>query len=90
LSWGFTVPPIARDSFDEAVDAAVAQGQDLSLPGVADDVAAAKAAMKDLAKRVKRPRVGGSAGGHCLQADEGSNWSDSLNASVYGLPEEGA
>ena len=84
MSWGLSVSPVAKEEFDAAVDAAQPGGQDATLPGVAEDVAVAKEALKAMGRRVKRSKVGGSANGHALQADEGDNWSDSVGASVYG------
>lgn len=84
MSWTFSVPLTHRDDFDAAVDAAEASGQDITLPGVADDVAAARGALKAVGARVKRPYVAGSANGHCLQESDGPNWSDSLGVSAYG------
>jgi hypothetical protein len=84
MSWTFSVPPTPRADFDAAVDAAEASGQDLSLPGVADAVAAGRAALKALAPQVKRALVSGSANGHCLQEDDGPTWYDGLSVSVTG------
>ena len=84
MSWSLSVPPTPRENFDAAADAAEFHGQDAALPGVAEDVREARAALKALAKRVKRPMVAGQAGGHSLQEGEGPNWSDSLSVSVYG------
>lgn len=85
MSWSLSVPQSKKGSeFEAAVDAAVSTGQDASLPGVAVDVAEAKKALKALGRRIKRSNIGGSASGHSLQADEGSNWSDSVSVSVYG------
>ena len=87
MSWYFTVPPTPKDQFDAAVDAAQADGQDAGLPGVADDIAAAKAALKSLALRVKRPLVFASANGHSLQSDEGAQFADTINVTVNGAGE---
>lgn len=84
MSWYLNVTLTDREQFDAAVDAAEATGQDQSLPGVAEDVATAKDSMKLLAKRLKRPVLGGYANGHCLQRDEGPAWSDALAVSVHG------
>ena len=87
MSWGFTVQVVPKAQFDKAVDDAVPTGQDPDLPGMAADVAQAKFAMKALGQHVKRPNVGGSAGGHCLQEGEGLVMSDSLSVNVYGAGE---
>lgn len=87
MSWSLGVPSTPKEAFDAAVDAAVASGQDATLPGVADDVAAAREALKTLGRRVKRPVVAGYANGHTLQAEEGDTWSDSLSVSVHGQPQ---
>lgn len=87
MSWTISLPQTPREEFDAAVDAAEAGGQDASLPGVSEDVAAAKAALKELAKRVKRPVIGGYANGHSLQADEGDNWVDAVSVGVHGVSE---
>ncbi len=84
MSWSMTVPPVSKAEFPSAVDAARPEGQNLQLPGMAEDVQAVRSALKALALRVKRPRVRGSGGGHCLQPEEGSNWSDGLTANVSG------
>jgi len=86
MSWTISIPVTPREGFDDAVDRAQATGQDLSLPGVADDVAAAKYALKDLASRVKRPMIGATANGHALQEGEGPTWHDGISVSVYGSP----
>lgn len=88
MSWTFSTASTLKEDFPAAVDAAEASGQDQTLPGVAEDVAAAKDALKALAKQVKRPMVSGSAYGHTLQADEGSNWADSFAVSVNGSEPE--
>jgi hypothetical protein len=84
MSWTLTVPSTAREHWDAAVDAAEATGQGHALPGVAEDVAAARAALKALGRRVKRPRIAGYATGHVLQEGEGDGWADSLSVSVHG------
>ena len=88
MSWSLSIPTTDREHFNKAVDAAVATGQDLDLPGVRDDVETAKFALKDLADRVKRPNIGASASGHSLQEGEGPNWHDGVSVSVYGVPKE--
>lgn len=83
VSWSLSVsPPVAKEEFDAAVDAAQPTGQDATLPGFAEDVAAAKESLKALGSRVKRSKVSGYASGHSLQ--EGDNWSDSLSTNVNG------
>jgi hypothetical protein len=84
MSWSFSVPVVPKDQFAAAVDAAQATGQPPESLGLAEDVAAAKEALKSLAGRVKRAKVGGGASGHALQPSEGNNWSDSIAANVYG------
>jgi hypothetical protein len=84
MSWSLSIQPTPKEEFDAAVDAAQPGGQDASLPGVAEDVAAAKDALKAFGKRVKRAKVSGSANGHALQEGEGDNWSDSVSANVWG------
>lgn len=83
MSWNFSISPVHRDQFAEAVKEAVPTG-DVGKSGNADDVAAAKAALIALAARVKRGNIGAQASGHTLQPEEGDNWSDSLSVSVYG------
>jgi hypothetical protein len=84
MSWTISISPTPRDDFDAAVDRAEASGQDLELPGVRDDVEAAKGALKNLAQRVKRPLISATAYGHSLQEDEGPNWHDGVSVSVTG------
>jgi hypothetical protein len=74
----------AKEEFDAAVDAALVGGQDA--PGVVEAVVSAKAAVKELAKLIKRPYVGAQLNGHVLQPDEGDNWSDSVSISLFGNP----
>ena len=83
MSWTCNLTPTVREELDAAVDAAEPSGQDA--PGVAEAVAAAKTAAKELAKQIKRPIVTVTLSGHALQPDEGSNWSDSIAVSVYGI-----
>lgn len=85
MSWSFSLArPVARADFEAAVDAAEVTGQDIELPGVREDVEAAKAAVKALAQRLRRDWIGASASGHCLQRDEGDGMSDSIAVNVYG------
>lgn len=84
MSWSLSVSATAKAEFDAAVDAAQPSGQDATLPGVAEDVAAAKDALKAFGKRVKRAKVTGSANGHSLQEGEGDNMSDSVSANAWG------
>jgi hypothetical protein len=88
VSWSFSIPPTDQEHFDAAVDRAEAGGQDLSLPGVRDDISTAKYALKDLGRRVKRAVLAGQASGHALQADEGSGMHDGVSVSVYGVAKE--
>ncbi len=84
MSWSLNIGTrIPKAEFDAAVDAAVATGQEPDLPGMAEDVAAAKAALKELGARVKRPLVNAYAGGHCLQPGEVC-FSDSISVNVSG------
>ena len=72
--------------FEAAVDALPVPKQDDDPEkniGVAEDFAAAKEAVKALAKRVTRPYVGANIGGHCLQPGQ-DGYSESVNARVYG------
>ena len=87
MSWSLGVPPTPKEAFADAVDAAEPTGQELTLPGVTDDVAAAREALKALGQRAKRPVVAGYANGHALQAQEGDTWSDSIAVSVHGQPQ---
>ena len=84
MSWAISVSLVAKEDFDAAVDAAQPTGQDASLPGVAEDVAAAKDALKAFGRRVKRSRVSASANGHSLQESDGATSSDSVSANVWG------
>jgi len=84
MSWSFSVPPTAKDDFADAVDDAVATGQPEQTPGLTDDVATAKEAMKSLGACCKRAKVTGSASGHCLQKDDGKNVHDGISVSVTG------
>lgn len=82
MSWSMSVSPVAKESFDEAVDAAVATGQPAE--EISTAVAIAKDQMKVQAKLVTRPKVGGSASGHVLLEGDGDNWSESISVSTYG------
>lgn len=86
MSWTFSINPISKENFDAAVDLAEASGQPANAVGLAEDVAAAKAALKALAPRIKRAKVGGGANGHSLQPEESENWSDSISIHLYGTP----
>ena len=84
MSWSLSINATAKEDFDAAVDAAQPSGQDANLPGVAEDVAAAKDALKAFGKRVKRAKVTGSANGHTLQEGETDSMSDSVSANAWG------
>src|SRR4051812_24693010 len=84
MSWSLTVPNTAKDEWNAAVDAAQASGQDASTPGLEQDVAAAKEALKLLGSRVKRDVVRGVAGGHCLGPREGDGIADRIHVEVAG------
>jgi hypothetical protein len=84
MSWSFSIQSTPKAEFPAAVDAAVAVGQLADTPGLAEDVAAGKAALKLLGSRVKRANVVGSAGGHCMIPSELATHSDSLSVNVYG------
>jgi hypothetical protein len=51
---------------------------------MAEDVAASKAALKALSRRVKRPFISGFVGGHCLQEDADDGWYDGMYVAVSG------
>lgn len=85
MSWTISLGVTNREDWDAAVDRAEAGGQNLDLPGVREDVEAAKSALKSLGRRVKRSRISGYASGHALQADEGITWVDSIAVSVSGV-----
>lgn len=88
MSWSLSIPQTKREDFEAAVDAAETFGQDASLPGVADQVAAAKTALKALGSQVKRSLIVGGASGHALQEDEGPNWHDGVSVNVTGWESE--
>ena len=85
MSWSFSIPATKRGpDFDAAVDAAHATGQPDNTPGLAEDIARAKDAVKFLGGRCKRAKVSATVSGHCLQPTEGKNVHDGLSASVTG------
>lgn len=84
MSWSFSANNVPKAGLELAIDSAKATGQDADLPGMAEDQAAAKTALKILAPRVKRDNVTFSASGHCLQPDESKNHSDCISVSCYG------
>lgn len=83
--WSLSLPRVKKEDFDAMVDAAMPSGQPINDPGMADDVAAAKEALKVLGARVKRPFISASAGGHCLlKAEEKTSERDVISISVSG------
>lgn len=88
MSWSLGLAkPVPRDEFEAAVDAAEVSGQSVELPGVREDVEAARAALKALGQRVKRDHLTFTANGHCLQ-DEDANVHDGISVSVVGWSPE--
>ncbi len=87
MSWSISIPnntPKGKlgDALDAIDSSKVTQGG--PAVGLAEAVDAAKAAISELAKQIKRANVSGGASGHCLQPDEGKNMSDHINVSLYG------
>jgi hypothetical protein len=83
LSWTFAVTAPTRDAFVQAVDAAVSAGQDSALPGVDDQVQAAKTSLKHLITAVSGDGpFSGSAHGHARQAEEGTTYYNGLSTNV--------
>lgn len=87
MSWQFSFGPVSKAEVSDAVDAAEVTGQGGDIPGLADDITAARDALKALAARVKRPIVSGYANGHTLepgQDESDVNWHDGFTVSVSG------
>ncbi len=84
MSWSLSIQPVLKSDFAHAVGAAIAGGQPADTPGLAEDVAAAKAALLLLAGRVKKDLVGGNASGHCAVPEEFATHHDGISVSVYG------
>jgi hypothetical protein len=84
-NWSFSFSPVAKADFEAVLDAIQPRGQRLNAVGLAEDVAAAKAAIKVFAKLMRRSYIGASAGGHTLQADEVEPAPDTLAISLYSL-----
>lgn len=85
MSWTLNVPATPKDDFQAAVDAAVAGGQPLDVPEVAEAVNHAKGVMKQLGVLISRPKIGGSATGHVLiEGQSGPTWYEGITVSVSG------
>lgn len=85
MSWSFSGDNIPKADLDHAIDEAAISGQDPGLPGMVEQVTAAKAALKLLGARCIKSHVAFTASGHALQPHEHKTHHDGITVSVTGI-----
>lgn len=84
MSWSFTVSPTFKDEFPTALDAAEVVGDNGNTKLGQKQVAAAKKAIKDMAKLVQRPKIAAQASGHAWSEGDGAHYFDGFSVGVSG------
>jgi hypothetical protein len=84
MSWTFSVGPVEREQFEDAVMSVQASGQE-GVADAAEQVEIAKDVALLLAMHVKRSKLTANATGHALQETDDANWHDGISVSVSGV-----